>query len=159
MISRSFVLDVYLGKLARHLRMLGFDSSWRDDYADPELLRISLEEGRVLLTRDHALHDQADPDRRHYVQAIEPGKQVLEVLQRFELVETVRSGKGFLSRCLECNTPILPVKGHHIHERVSAEILLKHQQFYFCQRCERVYWEGSHFDRMRKWVADLLQSG
>jgi uncharacterized protein len=155
-IKPAFVCDVHLGKLARHLRMVGFDTVWRDDLADPELLKISAEENRVLLTRDRALHELADPARRHYVQAIEPGRQLVETLTAFSLVERVRGGRDFLSRCMECNSLILPAKPHQVADRVPGELMLRHDRFYLCPRCERVYWEGSHFDRMRGWVKGLL---
>src|SRR4051812_16784614 len=106
----TFVLDVHLGKLARHLRMLGLDALWQDDFTDPQLMEISEREGRVLLTRDRDLHDRTAVERRHYVQATEPGEQLLEVLTRFALLDYAREGRGFLTRCLQCNSPILPVK-------------------------------------------------
>jgi uncharacterized protein with PIN domain len=156
MVIKTFVLDVHLGKLARHLRMVGFDSLWTSELTDPELLRISNEEGRVLLTRDRALFDSADPLRRHYVHATEPGAQLVEVLKQFGLTQTVLTYKGFLSRCLECNSPIVQVSEKQIADRLPAHVQETQKEFYFCTRCERVYWKGSHFERMKTWVRDLL---
>ena len=152
----TFVLDVHLGKLARHLRMVGFDTLWSQDFTDPELLKISNEEHRILLTRDRELHDLAPAERRHYVQATEPGEQLREVVDRFGLKNQVVSHKGFLSRCLECNSPIVEVNGEKIRDRVPAHLLEEQKEFYFCPRCERVYWKGSHFERMKTWVKKLF---
>jgi uncharacterized protein len=151
-----FVLDVHLGKLARQLRMVGFDSLWRSDFSDEELLRIAVGEGRVLLTRDRALWESTPQELRHYVNAIEPGEQLREVLLAKGLVDTVRSGRGFLSRCLECNSVILPAKRHHVEHLVGAEMLARHQEFFLCPRCERVYWKGSHWERMAGWVKRIV---
>ncbi len=134
--------------------MLGFDSLWSDDYEDSQLKKISEEEGRILLTRDRALAESTPSAYR--VDATDPEKQFREVLEKFGLTEQARAGEGFLTRCLQCNSLILPVKGHQIHERIPGHLLLEHQEFFLCPRCERVYWMGSHVDRMKKWVAKAL---
>jgi uncharacterized protein len=148
---KKFVLDVHLAKLARHLRMLGFDSLWKSDYTDPELLRVSAEEGRILLTRDRALWEMAPLS--HYVAATDPEEQLVEVLRKFELLDVAREGRGFLTRCLQCNSVILPAKPHHVAHLIPGDILTRFDEFFFCPHCERVYWKGSHWDRMREWVA------
>jgi uncharacterized protein len=152
-----FVLDVHLGKLARHLRMLGFDSAWQQEFADPDLLKTSQEEGRILLTRDRQLHEQAPAGTSYYVQAIVPAQQLVEVLTQFKMADRAREGRGFLSRCLECNREILPVSRTQIEDRLPAHVREEHEEFFLCPRCERIYWKGSHFDRMHRWVTELLQ--
>lgn len=136
--------------------MVGFDALWSSEYTDPELLKISNEQFRILLTRDHALHNLASPDFKHYVKATEPGAQLREVLERFELKAQVMEHKGFLSRCLECNSPIVEVNGEKIQDRIPEHVFLEQKEFYFCPRCERVYWKGTHFERMKVWVKRLL---
>jgi hypothetical protein len=151
-----FVLDVHLGKLARHLRMVGFDTLWKDDYQDPELLEISRTENRVLLTRDRELVQKADPAFSHYVQAIDPDQQLIEVADVFELRSKIATMKGFLTRCLQCNSPILPVQAHQLEDRLPGHVRLQFNEFFLCPRCERVYWKGSHFDRMWERVQKLM---
>lgn len=137
--------------------MLGFDSLWRHDFADAELKRLSITEQRYLLTRDRELAENADPLFTYYVQATDPNDQLKEVLEYFALLERVRSRRGFLTRCLECNHVILPVRGDQIAERIPAAVRQEHEEFFLCTYCERVYWKGSHFDRMQKWVEDLIR--
>lgn len=151
-----FILDVHLAKLARDLRMLGYDALWDSDADDEKLLKVSREENRILLSRDRELISKADPQLSGYVEKLSREEQLVEVLTRFGLIENARSLKGFLTRCLQCNTIILPVQGHQIHHLISGNVLLEHDRFYLCPRCERVYWEGSHFDRMREWVKKTL---
>lgn len=136
--------------------MVGFDTLWSQDFSDPELLKISNEKFRILLTRDRELYSLAAPERRHYVQATEPGEQLREVVEHFELTNQVIAHKGFLTRCLECNSPIVEVNGEKIRDRVPAHLLEEQKEFYLCPRCERVYWKGSHFDRMKSWVKKLF---
>jgi uncharacterized protein with PIN domain len=151
-IPPRFSADVHLAKLARHLRMVGLDVFWSPEARDEELARLATQDGRVLLTRDRALHESLPAALTHSVRATEPGLQLREVMERFGLLERACSGQGFLSRCLECNSPILPAQGDQIAERIPASIRLAHQEFFLCPRCERVYWKGSHFDRMQAWV-------
>lgn len=158
-ITYRFVLDVHLGKLARHLRMVGFDTLWKDDYMDPELLEISNTEHRILLTRDRELSEKADPSLVHYVHATDPDEQLVEVADRFDLREKISSMQGFLSRCLQCNSPILPAKPHQLEDRLPGHVRLQFNEFFLCPRCERVYWKGSHFDRMWEHVKSLMSSG
>ncbi len=154
----KFVLDVQLGKLARQLRMVGFDTLWKDDYSDPELLEISKNEKRVLLTRDRELSEKADPALSHYVQATDPDAQLIEVADHFGLRPKISSMQGFLSRCLQCNSPILPVKAHQLEDRLPGHVRFQFNEFFLCPRCERVYWKGSHFDRMWERVQKLMSS-
>jgi uncharacterized protein len=155
--SLKFVLDVHLAKLARHLRMVGLDSLWRSDYSDPELLKIAKEEGRVLLTRDRELHDMTPEPLRHYVLSTDPTQQLKDLLDHFSLWEYVHSHRGFLTRCLQCNSFILPARAEQLEERLPASVREQHDEFFFCPYCERIYWKGSHFDRMKAWV-DQLQT-
>jgi uncharacterized protein with PIN domain len=92
----------------------------------------------------------------HFVEAIDPAEQLREVITAFQLLETARGLTGFLTRCLDCNAAILPIQKRIAAERVPAEILALHEAFFLCPRCERVYWRGSHFDRMREWVLSAL---
>lgn len=149
-----FILDVHLGNLARHLRMMGVDALWSEDFEDAHLKTVAETEGRVLLTRDRAL--AVSCSNAYRVEAEKPDLQFREVVEKFELTEQALSGKGFLTRCLQCNSLILPVKGHQIVDRVPGHLLLEHTEFFLCPRCERVYWKGSHADRMQKWIRKTL---
>lgn len=154
----TFVADVHLAKLARHLRMLGFDTLWRQDIRDDEMLNVSETDGRKLLTRDRALWNRGDPDRRFCVTATAPGQQLAETLTQFGLLDRARSKHGFLTRCLECNALILPAQAHQLTERLPGSVLQEFDQFFLCPRCERIYWRGSHFDRMSRWVDEALNA-
>ena len=101
-----FVLDVHLGKLAAYLRMLGFDTLYRNDYDDPELARISIDEHRILLSCDRQLLMRKHISHAYFVRNRKPQQQLLEILSRFELYNNLKP----FTRCLHCNEKIHAVK-------------------------------------------------
>jgi uncharacterized protein with PIN domain len=150
-----FVLDVHLARLCKYLRMVGLDCLWKPDYSDEELINISNLEERYLLTRDRVLFQQANPDFVYYVQAILPQEQFEEVIKNFKLGKWIRKGDRFLSRCLECNTLIESIQAGSVPESVPEAVKMRHEEFFFCPTCQRIYWKGSHFDRMKEWLNNI----
>ncbi|MEA3408268.1 MAG: Mut7-C RNAse domain-containing protein [Chloroflexota bacterium] len=147
-----FVLDTHLGKLATYLRLFGFDSLYRNDYEDAELARISDEEGRILLTKDHHLLKRNRVQHGYYVRAIDAREQLIEVLTRFHLF---RSAKPF-TRCLRCNGLLQPVPKEDVCDRLPPRTKQYYDEFRRCETCGRIYWKGSHYRRMRKFVEEVL---
>lgn len=156
-----FVVDAHLGKLARHLRMLGHDTLWEASFSelkDEDLLRIAREERRALLTCDRDLAETAGKNLAFRIHSQAPPQQLIEVLAHFQLGNAARNGEGFLTRCLQCNSLILPLKPHQVADRVPGHLLLEFDTFYLCPRCEQVYWNGSHVARMREWIIRTLSA-
>lgn len=149
----AFVLDVHLGQLAVYLRMLGFDTLYRNDYADEELARISSREGRILLTRDRGLLKRTIVTHGYCLRTTDPRQQVVEVLRRFDL----RSAVSPFRRCLHCNTPLQSVAKAEISHRLDAQTKKYYDHFRICPHCDRIYWRGSHFKRMQTFVESVLQ--
>ncbi|MCW5852583.1 MAG: Mut7-C ubiquitin/RNAse domain-containing protein [Anaerolineae bacterium] len=149
-----FVLDVHLGKLTTYLRLLGFDTLYRNDYADPELARISSEEGRLLLTRDRGLLKRGVVSHGYYVRATEPLAQLLEVLRRFDLFEAIQP----FHRCVRCNGAVEPVAKEAVLEFLLPKTRLYYDEFYRCVECGRIYWRGSHYERMQRLVDRIRQA-
>ena len=141
-----FVLDVHLGKLARSLRMLGFDSLYRSDYTDRQLLAVSENEGRVLLSRDRALLLEPSLVRGYCVKSDDPVLQLAEVVERFDLS---RAAHPF-TRCMCCNMCLLRVPKEQIAHRLPPRVAENFDEFQTCPECHRIYWKGSHFLRMRE---------
>ena len=148
-----FVLDVHLGSLARRLRLLGFDAVWSNSAPDEQLAALSAAEGRVLLTRDRGLLKRRSVTYGHLVRATTGQAQAVEVLRRFDLFDAVDP----FSRCLECNGSL----GRADKADIDCELLPRtrrdYQEFRRCSDCGRVYWAGSHFDRLRAAVDDILR--
>ncbi|RIV21164.1 twitching motility protein PilT [Fibrisoma montanum] len=148
-----FVLDVHLGTLASHLRLMGFDTLYRNDYADEELARISHNERRILLTRDRGLLMRSLVDYGYFVRYTNPPRQLIEVLHRFTLVDSLRP----FTRCLACNGALTPVDKAAVQEQLPPNVLTYRHQFWRCRQCSRVYWEGTHHERMLRFVDDVRQ--
>jgi uncharacterized protein len=147
-----FIVDVNLGKLAKRLRLLGFDCLYRNDYKDVEVANISASEQRVVLTRDRRLLYAKQISHGYWVRAVDIDIQVAEVLHRFDLYDSIQP----FARCLMCNGVLNPVAKADILARLEPKTKLYYDIFYQCSDCQRVYWEGSHIDDMRQRYATFL---
>lgn len=148
-----FVLDNHLGQLATYLRMLGFDSLYRNDFHDDELALISTRDRRVLLTRDRRLLMRKVITLGYCPHQTDPRKQVAEVLHRFKLFDQVKP----FQRCLRCNSPLQMVRKEDIIERLEPLTKLYFEEFHLCPACDQVYWKGSHYGHMLEMIAELEQ--
>ena len=146
-----FALDVHLGRLAADLRMLGFDAEYRNCASDAELVRISAGQERILLTRDRGLLKHSAVTRGYWLRRADSRRQAAEVVNRFDLVRSLRP----FTRCMACNERLRPVSKTEVHQRVPPPVAERHEEFRECPACRRVYWEGSHSQRMRRWIEEL----
>ncbi len=146
-----FVLDVHLGKLARYLRLLGFDTLYRNDYEDAELARLASAERRILLTRDRDLLKRAVVTHGYYVRAVEPRRQVEEIVERLDLYRAIQP----LQRCVRCNGLLAVVPKQQVRERLPPETRRYIEAFRECGECGQLYWEGSHVPHIRRFIDDL----
>lgn len=149
-----FVLDIHLGRLASYLRMAGFDTLYRNDYADYELAEISAGEQRILLTADRGLLKRGIVTHGYYVRSRQPREQLLEVFRRYDLLSSVSA----FTRCLECNAPLVTTSKNAVLNRLEPRTRELYTEFSICTVCNRVYWKGSHYEHMRK-VLEAVASG
>ena len=147
-----FVADAHLGGLARLLRMTGFDTLYDNHFQDDEVARLAAEEGRIVLTRDRELLKRRDITHGCYVRALHSEPQLREVFDRLDLA---RSARPF-TRCLRCNAPLHAVDKAQVAARLPPSVRERHERFAACDGCERVFWEGSHWRRMRTMIDALL---
>ena len=150
-----FVLDTHLGRLAAYLRLFGFDTLYRNDYDDPTLADISATEHRILLTRDKRLLMRRQITHGHYVRATQPRKQLLEVLTRFDLHKTQRP----FTRCMHCNGEIRPVAKDEIETRLLPRTKTWYKEFWQCSQCNKIYWKGSHYQRLQQLIRAANKDG
>jgi hypothetical protein len=147
-----FVADAHLGGLARMLRMLGFDTVFRNDLHDDEIRALAAGEGRVVLSRDRELLKCRTIAHGCFVRALKPEQQLREVVDRLRLAGEARP----FSLCLHCNRPLRPVTRDEVLERLPEKAARYYQRFCTCPQCQRVFWEGSHWQRMRSMLEGLL---
>lgn len=141
----KFVLDGHLGKLAKYLRMAGFDTLYQNDYEDLEIALISEEKKRILLTRDRALLKRRIIDHAHYVHHTQPQKQFQEIITRFDLTRQLKP----FTRCIHCNGKLVTVNKSSIEAQLEPRTRQYYQHFKQCQKCQQIYWQGSHYENMQ----------
>ena len=141
-----FVLDAHLGKLARHLRMAGFDCLYRNDYRDSELITAALAERRIILTRDKGLLKQRLVTHGYFVRATEAKAQLREVVRALQLETGLRP----FTRCRECNAELQDVPKAAVLARLPEKVRAAYDRFQLCPGCSRIYWEGTHYARLRR---------
>ncbi|WP_250464416.1 Mut7-C ubiquitin/RNAse domain-containing protein [Microbulbifer litoralis] len=146
-----FVLDCHLGRLARHLRMLGFDTLFYRHCDDDTLLEISVSQRRILLSRDRGLLKHGRLQRGYFVRATAPKLQITEVVERLQL----RHRFTPFSRCLACNGLLSAVDREAVLQRLPENTRRYFRDFFQCTDCARVYWKGSHYQRMQQLVREL----
>ncbi len=147
----AFILDVHLGRLARGLRLLGFDSCYRNDFDDPDIIQRALREHRIILTRDRGLLQARAVRHGYWVRACDPEAQIMEVLTRFDLRRQIRA----FSRCMVCNGRLAAAPKTAVIGRLPPRTRRYYDQFWECPDCARVYWKGAHYmrlvERVRRW--------
>jgi hypothetical protein len=148
-----FALDVHLGKLARMLRMFGFDVAYDASFDDEALARAAREERRIVLSRDRGLLKRRMVTHGYLVRSLAPREQLSEVVRRFDLASQAR----LFSRCMLCNATLLPVDREIVLPLLPAVVAETCTRFSRCPACGRVFWRGTHWERMKQLAAEVLQ--
>lgn len=145
----KLLLDGMLGRLAKWLRLLGYDTAYFPDLDDNELVRLARAQGRILLTRDREL-----TRRRRlsclFVESDELEEQIQQVISKLHL-ETERP----FSRCPVCNTPLQEVEKSRVKGHVPPYVFRTKEHFSLCPECDRIYWRGTHWAKMREEMARI----
>lgn len=140
----KFIADAMLGKLAKRLRLLGFDVLYDPSWEDNEIVRLSLEQGRTILTRDTRLASRPVASNHLLIEHDRVSAQVRQVLRQ----PGIAAPPGFLSRCSRCNHPLVPAARKDIRDLVPDHVYATKKDFFRCAGCGKVYWRGSHVRRM-----------
>lgn len=148
-----FIVDCMLGKLAKWLKILGFDALFFSKIEDDELLTIARKEGRILLTKDTALIQQAKDVEALFLKSEEWQEQVQQVLEHFNLREKVNPH----TRCIDCNVVLKNLPKKNAKNLVSVFVFDKADSFALCPNCGRVFWRGTHFKDMEAQIKEILK--
>ncbi len=144
--TRRFVADGHLGKLARNLRLLGFDLAYDCRADDRQLLGIMEAENRALLTRDRRLLMHAVVKTGYCPRSQDPDEQTIEIIRRFDLCDLIAP----FTRCVRCNALLQQVAKTDIVEKLEPLTKIYYEQFRRCTGCGQIYWSGSHFAKLQK---------
>jgi len=147
----KFIVDEMAGKLARFLRMLGYDTVYHKEISDSKLIEIALSEKRTILTRDTHLIKMKIVKDYYLVRDDNPENQLKNVIEHFTLKP---DPDVFLSRCLECNSALIDTPKESVKEKVWPYVYKMQDKFMICPDCDRIYWEGDHVRAMRKRFKD-----
>lgn len=150
-----FIVDSMLGSLARKLRLLGIDTAYVRDASDSELKYIVRSEDRILLTADEALAHSLK-DRAFLVTGNTLRAQLLSLAGRVPVPEGLPLP---FSRCLECNVPLKAIDPAEARGKVPPYVSQSRETFSSCASCGRVFWEGTHRDRMEReveWMMEMI---
>jgi hypothetical protein len=150
----KFIVDVNLGKLAQKLRLLGFDTSFKNDYDDNCIVADSVKEKRIILTRDIGLLKRGAATHGLWIRNDDPKKQLTEVIERLQLQNSFKP----FSRCSVCNSQLKLVEKSEIQNKLQADTFETYDEFWQCAGCRKIYWEGSHYDRILEWL-DRMNGG
>lgn len=139
-----FICDVNVGKLAVLMRMIGADAWMENDWDDADIAAAAQKFGRVVLSKDSGLLKRKQIEFGRLVRSEDPDRQLREVVDFFGL-----RPDRFFSRCLRCNTRLVPVEKSRIEHRLLPKTRKYFHEFFLCPACGRIYWSGSHMDKMR----------
>jgi len=149
----KFIADVHLGKLARFLRFTGFDTVYRNDYDDKEIISLSKKEHRVILTRDKGILRNRLVTLGYWLRSQDPVEQVGEVINRFDLKNQVT----LFSRCSLCNSPLTEVKKDDVARMLQPKTIRYYDDFKKCSGCHKIYWQGTHCERLVKLIQEHVK--
>jgi len=148
----KFILDAHLGRLAKYLRLCGFDTLFNGNYTDPEIVDIAEKEKRIILTRDRGILKNKRVTHGYWIRSQKHDEQLKEVLTRFDLKGQVR----LFTRCIRCNTLLEEVRKEDITDRLQEKTKRYYSEFKRCPGCDRIYWEGSHYENMTKCITKII---
>jgi uncharacterized protein len=147
----KFILDVHLGKLARYMRLFGFDTVYDNKYDDIEIIERSIKEKRTILTRDILLLKNNDVTHGYWIRNTAPSKQIIEVIDRFSLLSLINP----FQRCIVCNGIIEKAPKESVINELEKSVENYYDEFFRCTGCKKIYWKGSHYTKMCEFIEEI----
>lgn len=154
-----FIADVNVGKLAKWLRILGYDAAFINPIEDDVLVQIGLREGRIILTKDTHIAERRVATRGQVQVVVVQGVRVWDQLHFLAELLGLRYSINLLSRCIECNVPLEAADRSQVKDLVPPYVYGTQQHYMTCPLCGKVYWPGTHWQRMREVAEEVLQHG
>jgi uncharacterized protein with PIN domain len=156
----KFICDVHLGKLARYLRMMGFDVLYKNSFKDDEIVQLSINERRAILTRDRGILKRNEVTRGYFVRSSEVEKQAEEIIHRFDLQKSIKE----FTRCLDCNHKLIKIAKTKILGELPPKVASSQNEFFpegmdfqKCPGCSKLYWKGTHHQRMLTFIKKMKE--
>lgn len=152
--EKRFLADVMLGRLARWLRILGYDTLYARKGIDSVLVVRADSEGRLILTRDSRLYRKLGPQRAFFIHADGFRDQMAELIGSLDMP---RDPHRFLTRCLDCNQPLVPISKEDARILVPPFVYQTTEAFRTCPQCKKIFWPGTHIGEMERLITTLFE--
>ncbi len=149
----GFVCDSHLGRLARLLRLMGFDTLWRLDWTEPALVRLVVNEGRVALSGSRSLLTRRELRGALLITSDQPDTQAAQVVRAFDLAAQVT----LWGRCTRCNGLIRPVAKAAVADRIPPRTAGWLDEYHLCADCDQLYWRGTHTAALTERIAHIIR--
>jgi uncharacterized protein with PIN domain len=152
-LAMRFIADRMLGKLAKGLRMLGYDTVYYRGESTYPLIKKARDEGRIILTRNNKLIPKRPEDRIHRITEDKPSLQLKELIQK-KIISL--NEQTLFSRCLLCNTLLYEIQREDAEGKVPDFIFFQQKNFFQCPQCLKIYWQGSHLLNMKGKIDEVF---
>ena len=148
LLEYKFIADVHLGRLAKYLRLCGFNTLYGMTLTDREIINLSLQENRIILSRDKELLKNRHVIQSYRIMSAEPVEQLKEVFSRYDLINNLHP----FTRCMICNGEVVTVRKEEIESTLQPKTRNYYNDFRKCTSCGKIYWEGSHYEKMKNFL-------
>jgi uncharacterized protein with PIN domain len=154
----KFIADIMVGKLAKYLRMAGYDVIYMNDASDDEIIKIARKTNRVVLTRDSLMLERKDFKNGNikylHIKDVKLKNQLEQVKSELGL-----SLEPNLIRCIECNRKLVKVKKEDIKNKVPPYVYKTQENFLYCKKCDKYYWRGTHYNNIKNTFLSIKDRG
>lgn len=147
----KFIVDCHLGNLAKYMRLLGIDTFYKNNIQEKEIINIAINDQRIILTKNKNLLKRNEIINGYWMRNENVESQIKEVIQRFKLQKEIK----YFSRCLICNSKLKFIEKEKIINRIPSRVKEWCNEFYYCENCDKIYWKGSHYNKMLMTIKEL----
>lgn len=153
----SFVVDAMLGNLAKKLRLLGYDSKYDSSVEDSDLIKIGEKQRRVIVTKDENLSKSAEKTgvMSVLIRGNDEIEQIVQIAKKIGLSDFIIDTNS--ARCVNCNGKLGSIDKIRIMNKIPSGIYERQEKFWMCNDCKKIYWEGTHFEKLQEFVQKLNQ--
>ena len=149
----KFIADAMLGRLARWLRILGYDVSYESSISDNDLIARAIHEHRIILTMDRKLTERESAKNSLLIESPSYKEQLKQVITHYN----IDYKSGIFTRCLVCNSLLASIEKEKIKDKVPPYVYSTQDEFDICQQCGRIYWSGTHRVKMLGMLGEIMK--
>jgi uncharacterized protein with PIN domain len=148
----KFIADINLGHIVKYMRILGFDVHFDTLLSNRQIIEISSKENRIVLTKSRNLLKFKDITHGFFIRPGTTEEQVREIIDFLDIMDNVKP----FSRCLRCNSPLKSIPKETIIDRIPPKTGVFYDEYSYCKPCDKIYWKGTHFAKMKRVVDRIL---